>query len=93
MLWYFEWKNMEGNVLIPTKIQIDKKNHEFIKQVYKELHYKSLSEYMREAVNTKVAEDRKKLRELTRMAAMEMIGKVPYDNVFESIEGEDFETR
>ncbi len=80
-------------MLIPTKIQIDKKNHEFIKQVYKILHYKSLSEYMREAVNTKVAEDRRKLRELKRRAAMEVIGKVPYDNVFESIEGEDFEPR
>ena len=80
-------------MLIPTKIQIDKKNHEFIKQVYKELHYKSLSEYMREAVNTKVEEDRRRLRELKREAAMEMIGRAPYDNVFESIEGEDFENR
>ena len=80
-------------MLIPTKIQIDKKNHEFIKQVYKDLHYKSLSEYMREAVNTKVEEDRRRLRELKRKVAMEMIGRAPYDNVFESIEGEDFEKR
>jgi len=80
-------------MLIPTKIQIEKKNHEFIKQVYKKLHYKSLSEYMREAVNTKVEDDRRRLRELTREAAMEMIGRAPYDNVFESIEGEDFENR
>lgn len=80
-------------MLIPTKIQIEKKNYEFIKQAYKELHYKSLSEYMRKAVNTKVEEDRKKLRERKRMAAMEMIGRAPYDNVFESIEGEDFENR
>ncbi len=80
-------------MLIPTKIQIDKKKYEFIKLVYKELHYKSLSEYMREAINTKVAEDRKRLRELKRVAAMEMIGRAPYDNVFESIEGEDFEDR
>lgn len=80
-------------MLIPTKIQIDKKNHEFIKQVYKDLHYKSLSEYMREAVNTKVEEDRRRLRELKRRAAMEMIGRAPHDNVFESIEGEDFENR
>ena len=80
-------------MLIPTKIQIDKKNYEFIKQVYKELHYKSLSEYIRKAVNTQVEEDRKRLRKLKRMAAMEMIGRVTYHNVFESIEGEDFEKR
>ena len=80
-------------MLISTKIQIDKKNYEFIKQVYKELHYKSLSEYIRKAVNTQVEEDRKRLRKLKRMAAMEMIGKAPYENLFESIEGEDFESR
>lgn len=80
-------------MLIPAKIQIDKTDYEFIKQAYKSLHYKSLSEYMRDAVNTKVTEDRKKLRELKRIAAMEMIGRAPYDNVFESIEGEDFEGR
>ena len=80
-------------MLIPTKIQIDQKVYEFIKQTHKKLHYKSLSEYMREAVNTKVEEDRKRLREQKRTAAMEMIGRAPYDNVFESIEGEDFENR
>jgi len=80
-------------MLIPTKIQIDKKSYEFIKQVYKELHYKSLSEYMRTAVYTKVEEDRKRLRELKRKAAMEMIGRATYDNIFESIEEEDFENR
>ena len=80
-------------MLIPTKIQIDKKNYEFIKQVYKKLHYKSLSEYVREAVYTKVEEDRKRLRELKRKEAMEMIGRAPYDNVFQSIEGQDFENR
>jgi len=80
-------------MLIPTKIQIDKKNYEFIKQVYKELHYKSLSEYVRKAVHSKVEEDRKRLRELKRKAAMEMIGRATYDNIFESIEEEDFENR
>ena len=80
-------------MLVPTKIQIDKKNFEFIKQVHKQLDYKSLSEYIREAVNTKVEKDRKRLRELKRKAAIEMIGKATYDNVFESIEGEDFENR
>ena len=80
-------------MLIPTKIQLDKKSYEFIKQTHKQLHYRSLSEYMREAVNTKVAEDRKRLRERKRIAAMEMIGRAPCDNLFESIEGEDFENR
>ena len=80
-------------MLIPTKIQIEKKNFEFIKQVHKSLHYRSLSEYIREAVNTKVEKDRKKLRELKRKAAIEMIGKATYDNAFESIDGEDFEIR
>ena len=80
-------------MLVPTKIQIDKKNFEFIKQVHKKLNYKSLSEYIREAVNAKVVKDRKRLRELKRKAAMEMIGKASYDNVFESIEEEDFENR
>jgi metal-responsive CopG/Arc/MetJ family transcriptional regulator len=82
-----------GNMLIPTKIQIDKKIYEFIRQTHKKLHYRSLSEYMREAVNTKVEEDRKRLREQKRIAAMEMIGRGPHGNLFESIEGEDFENR
>ena len=80
-------------MLVPTKIQIDEKTYEFIKQTHKKLHYKSLSEYMREAVNTKVEKDRKKLRELKRIAAMEMIGRANHENLFESIEGEDFEDR
>ena len=80
-------------MLIQTKIQIDPKDYEFVKKVYKDLHYKSLSEYMREAINAKVNQDRKRLREQKRIAAMEMIGKAPYKNLFESIEGEDFENR
>lgn len=44
-------------------------------------------------VNAKVEKDRKRLRELKRKAAIEMIGKASYDNVFESIEEEDFENR
>lgn len=80
-------------MLIPTKIQIDKKNYEFIKKAYKKLHYKSLSEYIRDAVSVQIEKDRKKLRELKRKAAIEMIGKAPYENMFESIEGEDFEQR
>lgn len=78
---------------IATKIQIDKKNYEFIKQVYKELDYKSLSEYMRNAINTRVEEDRKWIRRRKRLTAMEMIGIAPHSNLFESIEGDDFDTR
>jgi len=80
-------------MLIQTKIQIDPKDYEFVKKVYRELRYKSLSEYMREAINTKVKQDRKRFREHKRIVAMEMIGKAPYENLFEPIEGEDFESR
>jgi hypothetical protein len=76
-----------------TKVQIDQSDYEFIKMVYKKLHYKSLSEYMREAISAKVIADRKKIRQFKRMSAMEMIGKAPYDNIFQSLEGEDFENR
>jgi hypothetical protein len=93
-LWHHKDKKIrEGNMLIQTKIQIDPKDYEFVKKVYKDLHYKSLSEYMRKAITAKVKQDRKRLREQKRIAAMEMIGKAPYENLFESIEGEDFESR
>ena len=80
-------------MLIQTRIQIDPKDYEFVKKVYKDLRYKSLSEYMREAINAKVKQDRKRLREQKRIAAMQMIGEAPYENLFDSIEGEDFENR
>ena len=80
-------------MLIQTKFQIEEKDYEFIKKVYKSLRYRSLSEYMRKAVNARVREDRKRLRGLKRMEAMEMIGRAQYDNLFESIEEEDFENR
>ncbi len=80
-------------MLIQTKIQIDAKDYNFVKMAFKDLQYKSLSEYMRTAVHFKVREDRQKLRQLKREKAMEMIGLAQYENVFESIEGEDFERR
>jgi Arc/MetJ-type ribon-helix-helix transcriptional regulator len=80
-------------MLIPTKIQLDKKHYEFIKHSCKDLHYRSLSDYVRHAVEMKVEEDRKRLREDKRKAAMNMIGRAPHDNVFDSIEGDDFEDR
>ena len=80
-------------MLIQTRIQINPKDYEFVKKVYKNLHYKSLSEYMRKAINAKVKQDRKSLLEQKRMAAMQMIGKASYENLFDSTEGEDFENR
>ena len=80
-------------MLIQTKVQINPKDYEFIKKFYKDLRFRSLSEYMREAINAKVEQDRKRLRELKRMKAIEMIGKAADDNLFESIEGEEFEDR
>ena len=80
-------------MMTQTKIQIDSNDYEFIKKVHKQLNYKSLSEYMREAIKAKVKSDQKRLRELKRMAAMEMIGKTQYQDLFEPLEGEDFENR
>jgi len=80
-------------MLVQAKVQINAKDHDFIKKTYKNLCYRSLSEYMREAVNAKVKEDRKRLRQLTRVKAMKMIGMAQYDNLFELIEGKDFENR
>ena len=80
-------------MLVQSKVQINQKDYDFIKQVYKDFKYRSLSEYMREAVAQKVKRDRKMLREMKRRTAMKMIGKGDYENLFESIEGDDFETR
>lgn len=80
-------------MLVQSKVQITQEDYEFIRKIYKDLRYKSLSEYMRVAISKKVREDRKRLRELKRTAAMEMIGRTSHDNLFESIEGEDFESR
>jgi hypothetical protein len=79
--------------MVQNKIQIEEKDLEFIKKAYKTLSYKSLSHYMREAVQTKVREDRKKLKALQRSAAMEQIGGGAYENCFAGLEGEDFENR
>jgi len=80
-------------MLVQSKVQISREDYEFMKKALKEFRYKSLSEYMREAISTKVREDRKRLRELKRMEAMEMIGRAQYEDLFKSIEGEDFESR
>jgi Arc/MetJ-type ribon-helix-helix transcriptional regulator len=80
-------------MLTQTKIQIEKDDYDFIKKACKKLQYRSLSEYMREAVQAKVKADRKRLREMKRKAAMEMIGEGKYEGLFEPLGGEDFEDR
>ena len=78
---------------IRTNIQIDEKDYALIKEICKDLKYKSISEYFRRAITARVREDQRRLREMKRAAAMEAIGSHAYENAFESIEGEDFENR
>ena len=80
-------------MLVQTKVQIEKESYDFIKKTHKDLKYKSLSEYVRDAINAKIREDRRKIREDKMASAMEMFAEAPVDNLFESIEGEDFEER
>ena len=78
--------------MISRKVQLDESDLDFIDEAWALLNYKSKSEYMRVAITEKIREDKKKLRELKRQAAMEGYGD-GYENVFESIEAEDFEDR
>jgi len=80
-------------MLVQTKVQIEKESYDFIKKAHKELKYKSLSEYVRDAINAKIREDRRKIREMKMASAMEMFAEASVDNLFESIGGEDFEER
>ena len=80
-------------MLVQSKIQIEQEDYEFIKNIYKDLCYRSFSEYVRKAINAKVTADRKQLRELKRKRATEMVGNTSYASLFESIEGDDFENR
>ena len=80
-------------MLVQTKVQIEKESYDFIKKAHKELNYKSLGEYVRDAINARIREDRRKPREIKMASAMEMFAENPPDNLFESIEGEDFEER
>jgi Arc/MetJ-type ribon-helix-helix transcriptional regulator len=79
--------------MIQSKIQIEEKDLEFIKKACRALSYKSLSQYMREAIQAKIREDRKKLKALKRSKAMAQIGRTRYENIFEGLDGEDFEVR
>jgi len=80
-------------MLVQSKIQIEQEDYEFIKNIYKDLCYRSFSEYIRKAINAKVTADRKQLREVKRKRAMEMVGNTSYASLFEPIEGDDFENR
>ncbi len=80
-------------MLVQTKLQIDKESYDFIKKVHEQLKYRSLSEYIRDAVAAKIREDRRRIRAMKRVAAMEMFAQSPPDDLFEPIEGDDFEDR
>ena len=38
-----------------------------------------------------ISAERRHIREMERIAALEMIGRVSYENLFETLDGEDFE--
>lgn len=80
-------------MLVQAKVQIDKESYDFIKKSHKQLNYRSLSEYIREAINSKIREDRGKMREKKRADAMERLSEAQPENLFESIEGDEFEDR
>jgi Arc/MetJ-type ribon-helix-helix transcriptional regulator len=66
---------------------------EFIEQACSTLNYRSRSEYLREAVQTKIEADRARIRELRRQEAMKAYGLGPLEDAFETIAGVDFEDR
>jgi len=80
-------------MMTQAKIQVDRDDYEFIKRVHRQLNYRSFSEYVREAIKAKVTADQRRLRKMKRMEAMEMIGRAPYEDLFEPLEGEDFANR
>ena len=80
-------------VKVTQKVQLEKKDLDFIEAVFSTLDYKSKSEYMREAILAKVREDKRMLREMKCWEAMEAYGEEAPENVFESIEADDFEDR
>ena len=78
---------------VTQKVQLEERDLDFIEEVFPILDYKSKSEYMREAILAKIREDKQKLREMRRREAMEAYGEESPENVFESIEADDFEDR
>lgn len=83
---------MEGNEMVPQKVQLDEKDLAFIEAAWVALNFKSKSDYLRAAIQEKIRNDRKQLRELRRQQAMEAYGG-DFEVIFEPIEGEDFEDR
>jgi len=73
-----------------AEFQIKKEDYDFIKKFYKKLQYQSPDEYINNAVKSKIDADRKKIREMERASAMEIIEKTEYNHLFESLESEDF---
>ena len=81
-------------MLIQTEIEVDPKDYEFVKKVYKDLRYKSLKANICEKPSMRrLTKTAKRRWNKKRIAAMEMVGKASYDSHFYSIEGEDFESR
>jgi hypothetical protein len=55
---------------------------------------KHLKHYMGEFIQAKIPRNRKKqLKTLERNKALAQIGRTRYGNIFEGLEGEDFEVR
>ncbi len=79
--------------MISSKVQLEKEDLELIEEVCSVLGYKSRSEYMRIAIQEKIRADKRKLREMKRQEAMVAYGQAGPEQVFESIEAEDFEDR
>ena len=80
-------------MLVQKKVQISAEEAAFIEEACRLLCYRSQSEYIREAISAKVRADRRELRRLKREKAMEDYGKAGAENLFASVEGEDFEDR
>ena len=78
--------------MIPQKVQIDPDDLRFVEEACAALNYRSKSEYFRAAIREKIRSDRARLRALRRQEAMEAYGD-GYEDVFLSIEGEDFAGR
>lgn len=83
---------MEGDKVVPQKVQLDESDLAFIEAAWVALNYKTKSDYLRAAIQEKIRTDRRRLRELRRQQAMEAYGG-NFEVVFEPIEGEDFEDR
>ncbi len=47
-----------------TKIRIEKGDYKFIKTVFKQLRYKSMNEYIREAIKAKIDADWEKISQV-----------------------------